>query len=433
MEYLSGFGNTHATEAVAGALPVGQNSPQKVPFGLYAEKFSGSAFTAPKASNGRTWFYRIRPSVAQLGFSPTQQSLLFTAPQGGTWAPPDPLRWDPMAYPEGDDYDFVDGIKTMAVLGDARVQIGAGIHIYHAATSMESRYFYNSDGELLLVPQEGELRLHTECGVLDVAPNSIAVIPRGIKFRVVLRSGRARGYICENYGARLDLPERGLIGTDGLANARDFECPVACYEEAEGEFELTCKLDGKLYSAIVKRSPLDVVAWHGNLAPYRYDLSRFSVIGSTSYDHPDPSIFTVLTSQSDTSGVANLDFVIFAPRWLVMMDTFRPPWYHRNVMAEFMGLVSGQYDAKTGGGFVPGGSSLHNRMVPHGPDADAFQRASEMELSPQYLDNTMAFMFESRHLMRPTEYALSAVELQTDYIDHWRGLRAYFSDSNEDR
>ena len=430
MEYLAGFGNAHATEAMDGALPNGRNSPQKVAYGLYAEKFNGSAFTAPKAANGRTWFYRIRPSVAQLGFSAIEQDTLFTAPEGGVPAPPDPLRWNPLSYPEGNDYDFVDGLKTMAVLGDAATQVGAGIHIYHATKSMEARYFYNSDGELLLVPQEGELRIHTECGILDVAPNSIAVIPRGIKFRVVLLSAKARGYVCENYGARLDLPERGPIGTDGLANARDFEYPVACYEDVGGDFELTCKLDGRLYSATVSRSPLDVVAWHGNLAPYRYDLSRFNVIGSTSYDHPDPSIFTVLTSQSDTNGVANLDFVIFAPRWLVMQDTFRPPWYHRNVMSEFMGLVSGQYDAKIGGGFVPGGSSLHNCMVPHGPDADAFEGASEMELAPQYLDNTMAFMFESRYVMRPTDLALTTVEKQADYLDHWRSLRAKFPEQN---
>lgn len=430
MEYLSGFGNAHATEAVAGALPIGRNSPQEAPFGLYAEKFSGSAFTSPRAANGRSWFYRIRPSVTQLGFSPIEHEFLLTAPDGGISALPDPLRWDPIAYPDGDDYDFVDGLKTMVVFGDAGTRVGAGIHVYHAVMSMESRYFCNSDGELLLVPQEGTVRIHTECGLLDVAPNSVAVIPRGIKFRVVLLSERARGYVCENYGARLDLPERGPIGTDGLANARDFEYPVARYEEVEGDFELTCKLDGRLYSAAIGRSPLDVVAWHGNLAPYRYDLKNFNVIGSISYDHPDPSIYTVLTSRSDTGGVANLDFVIFAPRWLVMMDTFRPPWYHRNVMAEFMGLVSGQYDAKIGGGFVPGGSSLHNRMVPHGPDADTFQRASKMDLTPQYLDNTMAFMFESRHLMRPTEYALRAPELQADYIGHWRSLRANFAGSD---
>ncbi len=425
LDYLTGFGNHPATEAEPGALPVGRNSPQRAPLGLYAEKFSATAFTAPKAHNARSWLYRIRPSVAHQGFKPLQHELLQTAPLDTLPTPPDPLRWDPLPLPGGKT-DFIDGLITIAACGDALAQQGAGMHIYCANSSMHDRYFFDCDGELLIVPQLGGLVLHTEFGVLEVAPESIAVIPRGVKFGVELTGREARGYNCENYGALLELPERGPIGSDGLANARDFEYPVAAFEDNEDSCELVCKLNGELYSSTLGSSPLDVVGWHGNLAPYRYDLNRFNVIGSISYDHPDPSIFTVLTSQSDTPGTANIDFVAFAPRWLVMTDTFRPPWYHRNIMSEFMGLITGEYDAKTGGGFVPGGASLHNCMVPHGPDADAFEAASSMKLEPRHLENTMAFMFESRYLIRPSRAALQSGHLQQDYADAWSGLRRHY-------
>ncbi|MEM1263544.1 MAG: homogentisate 1,2-dioxygenase [Pseudomonadota bacterium] len=423
--YLTGFGNSHATEAIAGALPVGRNSPQQPPLGLYVEKFSSTAFTAPKAENRRTWFHRIRPSVSGLGFQPVEHPGFVTAPLPRGHAAPDPLRWDPLPMPT-EPTDFVDGIVTMAACGDAGTQAGAGLAIYRANQSMSDRYFSSADGELLLVPEQGGLQIHTECGVLTAEPGHIAVIPRGIKFRVVLLGENARGYLCENYGAPFDLPERGPIGSDGLANSRDFEAPVAAYEDRSGAFEHIMKFDGCLFRAALDHSPLDVVAWHGNSYPYRYDLFRFNTIGSISYDHPDPSIFTVLTSPSDTVGTANVDFVIFPPRWLVMQDTFQPPWYHRNVMSEYMGLVSGVYDAKPGGGFVPGGASLHNAMVPHGPDAAAFDAGTQQDLAPQYLDATMAFMFESRYLIRPTDRALQCPERQRDYNAAWQGLKRHF-------
>ena len=424
--YMTGFGNEHATEAESGALPVGRNSPQQAPYGLYAEKHSGTAFTAPKARNFRSWFYRIRPSVTTVGFEAMENTRLLNAPVEGVATPPDPMRWHPFALPD-EPTDFVDGLFTLAGCGDARAQIGAGVHIYCANRSMTDRYFYDCDGELLIVPQAGTLRIHTECGVLDAAPKTIAVIPRGLKFRVELTDGTARGYVCENYGALFELPERGPIGSDCLANSRDFEAPVAAYEDRHGDFDLVCKLDGQLFVSRLKHSPLDVVAWHGSLYPYRYDLDRFNVIGSVSYDHPDPSIFTVLTSQSDTPGTANVDFVIFPPRWLTMEDTFRPAWYHRNVMSEYMGLITGVYDAKTSGGFTPGASSLHNCMVPHGPDGEAYERATTMDLKPERLCNTMAFMFESRYLIRPTEIALHAPERQVDYPTVWEGLTRRFA------
>jgi homogentisate 1,2-dioxygenase len=425
--YMSGFGNECASEALPGALPSGRNSPQKPAYGLYAEKFSATAFTAPRASNFRSWFYRIRPSVVHGEFFPVDSGLIRTAPHNEVMTSPNQLRWDPLPIPEQPS-DFIDGLVTVATNGNAHAQFGIGIHIYRANRPMRDRFFCNSDGELLLVPEQGGIRLHTECGILHAEPGDIAVIPRGLKFRVELPEGQARGYICENYGAKLALPERGPIGSDGLANSRDFSAPIAAYEDREGDFELVTKLDGRLFSCRIGHSPLDVVAWHGNLAPCRYDLRNFNTLGSISYDHPDPSIFTVLTSPSDTPGTANVDFVIFPPRWLVMENTFRPPWYHRNIMSEYMGLIYGEYDAKTGGGFVPGGASLHNCMSAHGPDASAFDAASQSDLEPQKLGDTLAFMFESRYLIRPTAYALQSPPLQKDYAACWSGLKKHFRD-----
>ena len=425
--YMSGFRNDFATEALANALPSGQNSPQRCAYGLYAEKLSGTAFTVPRVSNLRSWLYRIRPSVVHGDFRPIGKGLIRTGPDG-TMTTPNQLRWDPLALPEAGT-DFIDGLVTMAANGAPLLQAGIGIHIYRATRSMHDRYFQNADGELLIVPESGGLRLHTEFGLIDVTPGEIAVIPRGVKFRADLAGSSARGYVCENYGAALTLPERGPIGTDGLANGRDFLTPVAAYEDRDGEFELVFKLAGNLFACTLGHSPLDVVAWHGNLAPYKYDLRRFNTIGSISYDHPDPSIFTVLTSPSDTPGTANVDFVIFPPRWLVMEHSFRPPWYHRNIMSEFMGLIYGVYDAKTGGGFVPGSSSLHNCMAAHGPDRDAFGTASTKALEPEKLDDTMAFMFESRYLIQPTAWAMQSSALQKGYRDCWQDLPNQFRDT----
>ncbi len=422
--YLSGFGNEHETEALANALPRGRFSPQKVAYGLYAEQFSSTAFTAPRAHNRRTWFYRIRPSVMQGEFQPYNGRLLETGGSDPGTVSPNVLRWDPLPYPE-EPTDFVDGLVTIAVNGDATAQAGMGVHLYAINQSMQQRYFYCADGELLFIPQQGGLRLRTECGRLRLGPGEIAVIPRGMKFAVDLLDATALGYVCENYGAPFTLPERGPVGANGYANDRDFQYPVAAYEEDEGEFALLCKFAGHLYTAPIGHSPLDVVAWTGNSAPYKYELARFNVMGSVSYDHPDPSIYTVLTSPSDTAGVANIDFVIFPPRWMVAEDTFRPPWYHRNIMSEFMGLIEGTYDAKEEG-FVPGGSSLHNCMSSHGPEAAVFEKASSAELAPDRYTDTMAFMLESRYLIQPTYWAMNTSLRQRDYTRCWDGLQKHF-------
>ena len=425
MDYLSGFGNHFATEALDGTLPIGRNSPQRVAHGLYAEQFSGTAFTAPRATNRRSWLYRIRPAAMHGRFEPVAHATL-TSAFGQAPASPNQLRWDPWPLPEAPT-DFVDGLVTLAGNGDCDQQAGCGIHVYAANRPMRGRYFYDADGELLIVPQQGRLVIATEQGVIALEPQEIAVIPRGLRFRVDLPDGAARGYVLENFGAPLRLPDLGPIGSNGLAQPRDFLTPVAAYEDLEGDFELVAKFSGRLWRAPIDHSPLDVVGWHGNLAPCKYDLRRFNAIGSISFDHPDPSIFLVLQSVSDTPGVDNVDFVIFPPRILAMRDTFRPPWFHRNVASEFMGLVHGAYDAKAGG-FVPGGASLHNCMSGHGPDAETFDKASRADTTvPHVIADTMAFMFETRWLLRPTPAALAAPQLQTDYAACWQGLRKHFT------
>ena len=422
--YQSGFGNEFATEALPGALPIGRNSPQRPPYGLYAEQISGTAFTAPRAHNRRSWLYRIRPAVVHEPFRPMESGRL-TSRFDEVPAPPTQLRWNPPPMPDAPT-DFVAGLVTMGGNGGPQAQAGCGIHLYAANRSMEGRFFYDADGELLIVPQQGRLRLFTELGVLEVEPQEIALIPRGLRFRVELPDGTARGYVCENFGAPFRLPDLGPIGSNGLANPRDFLTPDAWYEDVEGAFELVAKFDGHLWSAPIGHSPLDVVAWHGNHAPCKYDLRRFNTIGSISFDHPDPSIFLVLQSPSDTPGVDSIDFVIFPPRWLVQEDTFRPPWFHRNVASEFMGLIHGVYDAKEEG-FLPGGASLHNCMSGHGPDAETFAKATAADTTrPQRVGDTMAFMFETRAVIRPTRHALETAELQHDYYRCWQGLAKRF-------
>jgi len=424
LAYLSGFASHFSSESLPGALPQ-QNSPQRCPYGLYAEQFSATAFTAPRASNRRSWLYRIRPAAIHGAFHPIDSGLI-TGDFADVATPPNQLRWNPMPVPTKAT-DFVEGLVTLGGNGDAHTQSGCGIHLYAANRSMTQRVFYCADGELLIVPQQGRLLLTTELGRLAVEPVEIAVIPRGLRFRVDLLDDFARGYVCENFGAPFRLPDLGPIGSNGLACERDFSTPVAWYEDRDEAYELIAKFMGRLWRADMKHSPFDVVAWRGNCAPYKYDLRRFNTIGSISYDHPDPSIFLVLQSITDTPGVDGIDFVIFPPRWLAMEHTFRPPWFHRNVASEFMGLIEGKYDAKAGD-FLPGGCSLHNCMSGHGPDAASYEKGTRSDTAaPERIADTMAFMFETRCVIRPTRFALESALLQPDYVDCWQGLKKHFN------
>jgi homogentisate 1,2-dioxygenase len=418
---MTGFANHFATEAVADVLPVGRNSPQHLPYGLYAEQLSATAFTVPRSENRRSWLYRIRPSAGHPAFAPySGRARLEAAPFDNAGAGPNRQRWDPMPVP-AEPTDFVDGLTTICGNGDVRAGIGVAVHLYVCNRAMERRAFGNADGELLIVPQLGALHIDSEFGRLDAGPGHIVIIPRGVRFRVAVDRD-ARGYVCENYGPLFRLPELGPIGSNGLANPRDFETPVAWFEDCDEPFELIQKFQGALWTTSLDHSPFDVVAWHGNLAPCRYDLGRFNAMNSVSFDHPDPSIFTVLTSPSDTPGTANCDFVIFPPRWIVAEDTFRPPWFHRNVMSEYMGLIRGAYDAKAGG-FAPGGGSLHNQMSAHGPDVASYEGAIVAELAPQKMEDGLAFMFESRFVLQPTRFAMESPLRQRDYDSCWNGFR----------
>ncbi|MGH3249441.1 MAG: homogentisate 1,2-dioxygenase [Trebonia sp.] len=424
--YSSGFGNEFATEAVEGSLPAGRNSPRQAPLGLYAEQLSGTAFTQPRGVNRRSWVYRILPSAKHPPFRRIDNKNLRGTPFDELEPDPNRLRWDPLPLPaEGEPRDFIDGLFTVAGNGDVKTRAGMAVHLYAANRSMRDRYLVDSDGELLFVPELGAVVLHTELGPLHVRPGEIAVVPRGIRFKVELADAFARGFLCENLGANFTLPERGPIGANGLANERDFLIPHAAFEERNHTVQVVNKFGGNLWAADYDHSPLDVVAWHGNYAPYKYDTANYMVIGTISYDHPDPSIYTVLTSPTDTPGLANVDFVIFPPRWLVGEDTFRPPWFHRNIMSEYMGLVTGTYDAKAEG-FTPGGGSLHNTFASHGPDVDTYAKASAADLKPQKLDGTLAFMFESRWTILPTRQAMEAGFRQPNYDAVWSGLTRNF-------
>ena len=425
LQYQNGFGNSFSSEAVKGALPLGRNSPQRAPKGLYTEVLSGTAFTAPRAENLSTWLYKLRPSAMHGPYRRIANGLVRSGPFTEVEVPPNRLRWDPMPIATK-PADFIDGLATLAGSGDPAAQTGLAVHIYRANRSMSERYFWNADGELMLVPQQGALELFTELGRIELKPGEIAVVPRGMKFKVLV-DGPVRGYVCENYGPAFRLPELGPIGSQGLAQTRDFQAPRAAFEERSGKLQVVVKFQGRLWASDFAHSPLDVVAWHGDYVPYKYDLARFMVINTVSFDHADPSIFTVLTSPSGQPGVANCDFVIFPPRWLVAENTFRPPWFHRNVMSELMGLVHGAYDAKAEG-FLPGGVSIHNCMSAHGPDLASFEKASAAELKPHKIENTLAFMWESRYVFRPTKFAMAARELQKDYDRVWDGFRKMGTD-----
>ncbi|KAJ1332605.1 homogentisate 1,2-dioxygenase [Batrachochytrium salamandrivorans] len=445
-KYQSGLG-TPLSEALVGALPQGMNNPQRAPYGLYAEQLSGTAFTVPREDQQRTWLYRIRPSVCHAPFKRIESTQLVRSfsivndqdPNVECESTPNQLRWSPFEMPTEPNTDFIRGLHTICGAGGAATRSGIAIHVYASNGDMVNTAFYNSDGDFLIVPQEGELIIKTELGILAVAPGEIAVIQRGIRYSVSFPSGTGRGYVLEIFDRHFELPGLGPIGANGLANHATF-CPVASYEDIDNivgdGFAIINKFQGYLCMTTQGHSPFDVVAWHGNYVPYKYNLSLFNTINTVSFDHPDPSIFTVLTAKSSVPGVALADFVIFPPRWMVAENTFRPPYYHRNCMSEYMGLISGGYDAKKEG-FLPGGASLHSMMTAHGPDRDTFDKASVAKLEPIKLrPDGLAFMFETNQMLSVSKWALKKIPgtggdvLQPDYYKCWQDLKKYFDPSD---
>ncbi|KAJ8315529.1 hypothetical protein KUTeg_007679 [Tegillarca granosa] len=429
LKYMSGFGNEFASEdpRCPGALPKGQNSPQKCPYGLYAEQLSGSAFTAPRESNVRSWLYRIRPSVLHVPFKNIDRGLI-THDWNKVLPNPNQLRWMPTEIPKVKEkkVDFVQGLSTVCGAGDPGSRHGLCIYVYICNTSMNNKCFYTSDGDFLIVPQKGSLLITTEFGKMKVDPNEICVIQQGMRFNVAVE-GETRGYMLEVFDGHFVLPNLGPIGANGLANPRDFLTPVAWFEDRDVKgYKVVSKYQGHLFEAQQDHSPFDVVAWHGNYAPYKYALDKFMTINTVDFDHADPSIFTLLTCQSLKPGTAIADFVIFPPRWSVSEHTFRPPYYHRNCMSEYMGLIKGSYEAKEEG-FVPGGGTLHSMMTPHGPDAQCFETASNADLKPQRIaEGTMAFMFESSLSLTVTEWA-NKNKVDAGYFKCWQPLKKHFS------
>ena len=426
MKYLSGFGNHFETQAQPDSLPKGQNSPKVSPRGLIPEQLSGTAFTMDRHKNLRSWLYRIHPSAFHGESGSFEQKYWQTQVIHPQKTSPSRLRWGEPDQPT-EDLDFVQGVRTMAATFE---KPGGAVHQYQFNRPMGERFFYNADGEMVFIPEKGSVELRTEMGILKISPREIGVIPKGVKFQVNPSSGDwHRGYLGENTGQPFCLPNLGPLGANGLANPRDFQYPTAFFEDKKTECEIVLKFSHGFWKYTQNHSPLDVVAWHGNYAPYKYDLRKFNTMGTVSYDHPDPSIYTVLTSVSDTPGMANMDFVIFPPRWLVAENSFRPPYYHRNIMSEYMGLIHGVYDAKQGG-FVPGGSSLHNSMSAHGPDTKSFLKGISCDESPQKIENTMAFMFETRHVFHPTPYALECSHRQRDYFKCWGDFKPLYKNES---
>jgi len=427
LKYLSGFGNEFASEdsRCPGSLPQGQNNPQVCKYGLYAEQLSGTAFTAPRETNQRSWLYRLLPSAKHQPFQPYPHPYL-TDKWGDQHPNPNQLRWKPFDIPPGGKVDWVDGLRTVAGAGDSRSRHGIAVHVYTCNKGMGDRAMYNSDGDFLIVPQQGSLKITTEFGRMLVKPNEICVIQQGIRFNIDVE-GPSRGYVLEVYDDHFVLPNLGPIGANGLANPRDFLTPTAWFEDRQTSFEMISKYQGYLFSAALDHSPFDVVAWHGNYAPYKYDLANYCVINSVSFDHCDPSIFTVLTCPSSKPGTAIADFVIFPPRWSVAENTFRPPYYHRNCMSEFMGLILGKYEAKEEG-FCPGGATLHSMMTPHGPDAKCFQDWTDMKLGPiKVAEGTQAFMFESSLQLAVTKWGEETCnKVDKDYYKCWQQIKNNF-------
>jgi homogentisate 1,2-dioxygenase len=423
LTYQAGFGNQHASEAIVGALPIGRNSPQRHPLGLYTEQISGTSFTAPRADNRRTWVYRIFPSAASQGKFDRIESALLPTTRMQAEATPNRHRWERWPIPSA-PIDFVAGLTPIAISGRAEDLEGVTIYSFAINRSMFRRVFTSVDGELLIIPQTGKLHILTELGALQVDPGEIILIPRGIRFSVRVESDSASGYVCENFGASFRLPELGLIGANGLANARDFLAPTAQYENDANPVECVMKFGGALWTCQLRRSPFDVVAWHGNLVPYKYSLWNFNALNSVTYDHSDPSIFTVLTSPSAIPGVANSDFAALPPRWSVSEGTFRPPWFHRNVMSEFVISLFGPPEAR-GSHYQVQSAHLHNCMGAHGPDPEVFSRASSVDLKPTR-EESLGVMFESRLSFRVTDQAMNAANHVSNYSDNWAGMPVLF-------
>jgi homogentisate 1,2-dioxygenase len=433
MTTLEGFGAPLQSEALPGALPLHQNSPRHAPYGLYPEQLSGTAFGLPRHKNLRTWLYRIRPSAQQSPFRPLRHETFTTA---FTSEPVEPnlFGWRPCPIPSAGQ-DFVDGIVTLGGAGDGHSRRGYALHWFTANRSMDNRAFCNADGDFLLVPQLGELTLVTELGVLEVGTGQIALLPRGLRYSVVLRSPAARGFIAEVYGRHFELPERGVIGANGLADARHFRTSTAWFEDRlELGYRITSKLGGVLYDAQQDYSPYDVVAWHGNYVPYVYDLAAFVPVSNVRVDHPDPSIYSVVSCPLDETGSNLLDLIVFPPRWDPTEHTFRPPFFHRNATMEWNAVV--RSDSSDGALFESGVSFLTPPMTPHGVTSAAVERAFRLDEATAAVphrssDQSLWIQFESSLPLQLSPLAREPSRAILDWPTVWGAYRNHFRPQRE--
>jgi homogentisate 1,2-dioxygenase len=424
-----GFGSVHESEALEGALPRDQNAPRRCPYDLVPELINGTPFTVRNVDNSKMWTYRIHASFSQTAFHPLPNAR-FATPLGDV--EPNRSRWAPHPIPApSTPTDFVDGLVTLGGAGDVLSGPGFAIHVYAANADMLDRCFSNADGDLLVIPQEGALDVRTELGWLSVPIGSILFVPRGLKFAIGLPENVGRGWVLEVFGTKLRLPERGLVGSNGLAEARHFRAPHASYEDREcpDGFQHVTKTGGRLFEATHTFSPFDVVAWYGNHAPFVYDLMHFAPVASVRFDHQDPSIFTVLTAPLDDHGRAVADFVFFPPRWEVIEHSFRPPFAHRNAASEVNMVVRTPKPYSTG--YEPGCTFLSPLLTAHGVGTKTYDAILDLPHDhvdpPQRIpDESLWAMVESALPFRTTAWARDTELLDATFLSAFEGMKKRF-------
>ncbi|KAH9884385.1 homogentisate 1,2-dioxygenase [Xylariomycetidae sp. FL2044] len=436
--YQIGFGNRFATEAIPGVLPQACNTPQRCKYDLISEQLNGTPFISPRATLLHAWFYRIHPSVKhrplkrlpknedlEAVFSPLNPDVEFT---------PQDLGWDKFPHPKGADavdmIDFIDGLKTIGGHGDPTLKEGLAVHMYMANTSMPNRAFCNNDGDMLIIPQEGRLDIQTEFGRLMVRPGELVVVQAGMRFTVGLPDGPSRGYIQEIFGSHYELPELGPVGSNGMAQPRDFEIPVASFDVDLSPWTVVVKLAGALFAYEQDHTPYDVVGWHGNYAPYKYAMEKFISSATVDRDQSDPSIYCVLTARSKIPGVSLSDFLVFTPKWCSTRNTFRPPYYHRNVATEIMGMPYGTWHGSATM-LEPGGLTYEPSYMPHGESYERWKEATGADLQPARVgEGAMAFMMHISGHVSLTQYALQrCTTLQPIQADMWQDFKGGFLDN----
>ncbi|GAD98612.1 homogentisate 1,2-dioxygenase, putative [Paecilomyces variotii No. 5] len=429
--YQVGFGNRFVSEAVPDTIPRdGRNLPQRANYDLYIEQLNGTTFVTCRKDMFNVWFHRIRPSCAHKALKPLEYKhdivSVFSSQNEGVSFVPFNNEWGPLEIPlESKPTNFWQGIKTILGHGDPTLKEGVAVHQYAANLSMDKEAFVNHDGDYLFVPQQGRLDIQTELGRMMVLPGELFVIPAGLRFKVSLPDGPSRGYIQEIFGSHFELPDLGPIGSNGLALPQDFEIPVASYDLDTSSWEIITKLAGKLYHYEQAHTPFDVVGWHGNYVPYKYEIEKLLAL-SSSKDQLDPSAYTILTAKSKIPGVSITDFCAFTPKWVNSLNSWRPPYYHRTMGAEVMGMVRGEYggSAKT---LEPGALTCDNAYVPHGETYDAWKKHAFVDLEPTLLGagvlSITKFALERHNQIKPMREELWD-NMHGHFLDHTATINA---------